>query len=85
MRRPVLRSYQVRLSSSVAVPNCTIKLPDKSSGSVSPRFSRQRRTNAASSLPMMMRASEPPMNPWRCPREPWIALRMIYSLGMAAL
>src|SRR5262245_52328078 len=64
-RRLVLRSYQVRLSSSVAVPNCTIKLPDKSLGSTSPRFSRQRRTNAASSLPMMMGASEPPMNEWR--------------------
>src|SRR6266498_1573696 len=35
-RRPVLRSYQVRLSSSVAVPSCTMRLPDKSSGSASP-------------------------------------------------
>ena len=61
-RRPVLRSYQVRLSASVAVPNCTIKLPDRSSGSASPRFSRQRRTRATSSLPIMIRASEPPMN-----------------------
>ena len=60
-RRPVLRSYQVRLSSSVAVPSCTMRLPDRSSGSASPRFSRQRRTRAASSLPMMIRASEPPM------------------------
>src|SRR5215813_5275724 len=61
-RRPVLRSYQERLSSSVAAPSCTIRLPDKSSVSASPRFSRQRRTRAASSLPMMILASEPPMN-----------------------
>ena len=60
--RPVLRSYQERLSSSVAAPSCTMRLPDRSSGSASPRFSRQRRTRAASSLPMMIRASEPPMN-----------------------
>src|SRR5436190_5295717 len=38
MRWPVLRSYQDRLSSSVAAPSCTMRLPDKSSGSVSPRF-----------------------------------------------
>src|SRR5437899_8068503 len=62
--RPVLRSYQVRLRSSVAVPNCTIKLPDRSS-----RFSRQRRTRGASSLPIMMRASDPPMKPRRSNRE----------------
>src|SRR5262245_14612000 len=59
--RPVLRSYQVRLSSSVAAPSCTMRLPDKSSGSASPRFSHQRRTSAASSVPIMIRASEPPM------------------------
>src|SRR5262249_62169235 len=61
MRRPVLRSYQVRLSSSVAVPSCTMRLPDRSSGSASPRFSCQRRIRVASSLPMIIRASEPPM------------------------
>src|SRR6266540_6739243 len=60
-RRPVLRSYQDRLSSSVAAPSCTMRLSDRSSGSASPRFSRHRRTRAASSLPMMIRASEPPM------------------------
>src|SRR5262245_27981770 len=59
--RPVLRSYQERLTSSVARPNCTTRLPERFSGSASPRFSRQRRTRAASSVPMMMRASEPPM------------------------
>ena len=32
-RRPVLRSYQERLSSSVAEPSCTMRLPDRSSGS----------------------------------------------------
>src|SRR5262249_35741875 len=60
-RRPALRSYQERLSSSVAAPSCTTKLPDRSSGFASPRFSRQSWIRAASSLPMMMRASEPPM------------------------
>src|SRR6516225_102129 len=60
-RWPVLRSYQNRLSSSVAAPSCTMRLPDRSSGSASPRFSRQRRFRAASSLPMMIRASEPPI------------------------
>src|SRR5262245_2332596 len=60
-RRPVLRSYQDRLSSSVAAPSCTMRLPEKSSGSASPRFSRQSWITAASSLPMMIRASEPPM------------------------
>src|SRR5215471_7269067 len=60
-RRPVLRSYQERLSSSVALPSCTMRLPDRSSGSASPRFSRQSRTRAASSAPIMIRASEPPM------------------------
>src|SRR5262249_40183215 len=28
-RRPVLRSYQVRLSSSVAAPSCTMRFPEK--------------------------------------------------------
>src|SRR6266702_636890 len=60
-RRPVLRSYQERLSSSVAEPSCTMRLPDRSSGSASPLFSRHRRTRADSSLPMMIRASEPPI------------------------
>src|SRR6516165_2238936 len=64
-RRPVLRSYQERLSSSVAEPSCTMRLPETPCGSTSPRFSRQRRIRAASSLPMMIRASEPPTNPWR--------------------
>src|SRR5262245_16162988 len=49
------------LSSSVAAPSCTIRFPDRSSGSASPRFSRHRRTRAVSSAPMMIRASEPPM------------------------
>ena len=38
-----------------------MRLPDRSSGSTSPRFSRHSRSRAASSSPMMMRASEPPM------------------------
>src|SRR5262249_22016903 len=64
-RRPVLRSYQERLSSSVAEPSCTMRLPDRSSGSASPLFSCHRRTRAASSAPIMIRASEPPMNELR--------------------
>jgi hypothetical protein len=39
-----------------------MRLPERSSGSSSPRFSCQSRTRAASSLPMRTRASEPPMN-----------------------
>ena len=38
-----------------------MRLPDRSSGSASPRFSRHRRSKAASSPPMMIRASEPPI------------------------
>src|SRR5262249_8991065 len=64
-RWPVLRSYQERLSSSVAAPSCTRRLRDRSSGSASPRFSRHKRTRAASSLPIMIRASEPPTNECR--------------------
>src|SRR5438093_7491811 len=63
--RPVLRSYQERLSSSVALPSCTMRLPERSSGSASPRFSRQSRSKAASSSLMMIRASEPPMKELR--------------------
>src|SRR6266446_10302731 len=37
-RRPVLRSYQERLSSSVAVPSCTMRFPDKSLVSVRKHF-----------------------------------------------
>src|SRR5262249_45087457 len=36
--RPVLRSYQRRLRSSVTFPSCTMRLPDRSSGPTSPRF-----------------------------------------------
>src|SRR5271166_6429717 len=39
IRRPVFRSYQVWLSDSVATPSWTTRLPDRSSGSASPRFS----------------------------------------------
>jgi hypothetical protein len=79
-RRLVLRSYQKRLSSSVAAPSCTTKLPDRSSGSTSPRFSRQSWIRAASSLPIMIRASEPPMKVRRSVRKRWIELRMTCSL-----
>jgi hypothetical protein len=46
---PVLRSYQVRLSSSVARPSWTMRLPERSSGPTSPRFSCHRRIKAFSS------------------------------------
>ena len=65
---PVLASYQRRFSSSVAKPSWTMRLPERSSGSTSPRFSRQSRSRAASSSPMMIRASEPPMNVRRSDR-----------------
>ena len=58
--RPVFLSYQVRFRLSVTLPSCTMRLPDRSGGLASPRFSRHRRTKAASSLPMMIRTSEPP-------------------------
>jgi hypothetical protein len=48
----------------VTRPSWTIRTPDRSSGTSSPRFSRQSRNRAFSSLPMMIRASEPPMK-WR--------------------
>ena len=44
-----------------------MRLADRSSGSISPRFSRQSRSRAASSSPMMIRASEPPMKLRRSP------------------
>src|SRR5271170_5347650 len=61
---PVLRSYHWRLRSSVTTPSWTMRLPERSSGPTSPRFSCHRRIRAFSSWPMMMRASEPPMK-WR--------------------
>jgi hypothetical protein len=79
-RRPVLRSYQVRFSSSVALPSCTTRLLDKSSGPTSPRFSRHNRMRAVSSTPMMIRASEPPMKARRSIRHGWIGLGMTCSL-----
>ena len=58
---PEFNSYQRRLRSSVTSPSWTIKTADKS-GSLLASFSpRQRRWRAFSSLPMMVRASEPPM------------------------
>src|SRR5262249_38363853 len=57
----VLLSYQWRLRASVTRRGWTMRLPDRSSGSASPRFSRHRRTRPASSLPMMILASEPPI------------------------
>jgi hypothetical protein len=38
------------------------EVAERSGGSASPRFSRQSRSKAASSSPMMIRASEPPTN-----------------------
>jgi hypothetical protein len=47
---------------------------DRSSGSTSPRFSRQRRTRPASSSPMMIRASEPPRNERRSLPDPRLVI-----------
>jgi hypothetical protein len=44
-----------------ARPSWTMKLPDRSFGPTSPRFSCRRRISAFSSCPIMIRASEPPM------------------------
>src|SRR5262249_32105032 len=70
-RMLVLRSYPRRLSSSVAAPSCTTRLPDRSSGSASPRFSCQSWIKAASSLPIIILASEPPM---KVPRSEGVAV-----------
>ena len=51
MTCPALSSYQRRLSSLVATPSWTIRLPDKSSSSTSPRFSRHSRKRAAGVVP----------------------------------
>jgi hypothetical protein len=53
----------------VAKPKWTIRLPDRSSGSTSPRFSRQRRSKVAWSSPIMIRAFEPPMKQLRFSSE----------------
>ena len=45
----------------MTTPSWTMRLPERSSGSTSPRFSCQSRSRAVSSSPVMMRASEPPM------------------------
>ena len=57
---PVLRSYQCRLRCSVTVPSWTMRLPD-SPRARSRRASPARGEQAASSSPMMIRASEPPI------------------------
>ena len=59
--RPVLASNHRRLRSSVTTPSWTMRFPERSSDSTSPRFSCQRRRSAASSRPIMIRASEPPI------------------------
>ena len=61
MAWPVLRSYQRRLRSSVTVPSWATRFSERSSGAISPRFSRHSRTRLASSSPMITRASDPPM------------------------
>ena len=43
------------------MPSWTIKTLERLTGAASPRFSRQSRIRAFSSLPMMIRASEPPI------------------------
>src|ERR1700730_14773715 len=51
IRLPEFCSYQRRLRSSVTRPSWTIRTPDRSRAAVSPRFSRQSRSSAYSSLP----------------------------------
>jgi hypothetical protein len=52
-----------------------MRLPDKSFGSTSPRFSRHNRSTASSSSPMMIRASEPPMK-YRRFTASWVGTAM---------
>ena len=85
MARPVLRSYQRRLRSSVTDPSCTIRLSERSSGSTSPRFSRHSRTRTASSSPMMIRASEPPIKARRSDQAAMAFGRGIACSDMSAL
>jgi hypothetical protein len=58
---PVLGSYQCRFRSSVASPNWTIRLSDRSSGSIFTSFFTPKPDQRAFTIPMMIRASEPPM------------------------
>ena len=62
-----------------------MRLPDRSSGSTSPRFSRQSRSSAASSSPMMIRASEPPMKARRSDQAAMVFGRGIACSDMATL
>ena len=54
-------------------PELTMRFPERSSGTISPRFSSQRRRRAASSLPIITRASEPPMKVRRSTHFPDLA------------
>src|SRR5262249_30859537 len=58
----LLRSHGELIARPLVSALDRMRLPDKSSGSTSPRFSRQSRSSASSSSPMMIRASEPPTN-----------------------
>ena len=78
-RLPEFTSYQRRLRSSVAKPSWTIRTSERSCGASSPRFSRQSRNSAFSSLPMMIRESEPPMN-WR--RSTLCVALLIWNLSL---
>ena len=53
-----------------ARPSWTMRLLERSSGSTSPRFSRHSRRRAASSVPMTIRASDPPI---KVRRRRWIS------------
>src|SRR5579864_4649778 len=59
-----------------------MRFPDRSSGSASPRFSCQSRTRAASSLPMMIRASEPPIKLRRATSSSFQTVDFIASVPM---
>src|SRR5215212_4786580 len=79
---PVFASNQRRFRASVATPSRTTRLLDRSAGSTSPRFSCLRRRRAASSLPMIIRASEPPMKSRRLGTdgEVWVGKMSICML-----
>jgi hypothetical protein len=57
MARPVLRTYQARLRSSVATPSWTMRFAERSYCPASPRFSCHSRIRAFSSCPSFVFSS----------------------------
>ena len=60
LRRSADHGWEVDGLARADLTGC-VDVDFESSGSVSPRFSRHRRSRALSSSPMIMRASDPPM------------------------